>query len=104
LQLVVTVDKDGQRAHGRSRALIQGAPGGGPGMMWAEGVYENTYVLQNGAWKIQHMFWAATFYGSVSGIDSLRFSGAPASTSTPPDEPARQPDTVVGRTLVPFQL
>ena len=107
LQMVITVAADGQHANARSRALIQGAPGGGSGdpgtmMVWAEGVYENSFVKQNGIWKIQHMYWSPTFYATVTGIESIKFSGVPASETFPPDEPARPPDPVVGRTLVPY--
>jgi SnoaL-like domain len=107
LQMVITVAPDGQYANARSRALIQGAPGGGAGdpgtmMVWAEGIYENSFVKRNGIWKIQHMYWSPTFYATVTGIESIKFSGVPASETFPPDEPARPPDPVVGRTLVPY--
>jgi hypothetical protein len=104
LQMVITVDDDLLHAKGRSRALIQGAPGGGPAMVWAEGVYENTFVVRDGAWKIQHMRWSATFYAKVSGIEALMFSGAPASQASPPDAPPPTPDPVVGRALVPYHF
>jgi SnoaL-like domain len=107
LQMVITVAPDGQHANARSRALIQGSPGAGSGepgttMVWAEGVYENHFVKQSGTWKIQHMYWAPTFYATVTGIESIKFSGVPASETFPPDEPARPPDPVLGRTLVPY--
>jgi hypothetical protein len=107
LQMVITVAPDGQHANARSRALIQGSPGAGSGdpgttMVWAEGVYENRFVKQNGIWKIQHMYWAPTFYATVTGIESLKVSGVPASETFPPDEPARPPDPLVGRTLVSY--
>ena len=107
LQMVITVAPDGQQAKARSRALIQGSPGTGSGesghsMVWAEGVYENSFVKQNGIWKIQHMYWAPTFYASVTGIESIKFSGVPASETFPPDEAARAPDPVVGRALVAY--
>jgi SnoaL-like domain len=107
LQMVITIAPDGQHANARSRALIQGSPGAGSGepgttMVWAEGIYENSFVKRNGIWKIQHMYWAPTFYATVTGIESIKFSGVPASETFPPDEPARPPDPVVGRTLVPY--
>jgi hypothetical protein len=102
LQMVITVDADGRHAKGRSRALIQGSRGEGAAMLWAEGVYENTFAKQNGVWKIEHLYWAPTFYANVTGIESIQFSGVPASETFPPDEPARPADPELGRTLVPY--
>jgi hypothetical protein len=100
--MVVTIGADGFHAKGRSRALILGSRGEGPSLVLAEGVYENTFIKQAGVWKIQHMYWAPTFYAKVTGIESLTFSGVPANTAFPPDEPARTPDPVVGRVLVGY--
>jgi len=102
LQMVITVAPDGMHANGRSRALILGSRGEGTSLVLAEGVYENTFIKQAGTWKIQHMYWAPTFYAKITGIESLAFSGAPASTTFPPDEPARTPDPGVGRVLVGY--
>jgi SnoaL-like domain len=102
LQMVITVDPDGQRAKGRSRALILGSKGEDTSLVLAEGVYENSFIKQNGVWKIQHMYWAPTFYAKVTGIESIKYSGVPASTTFPPDEPARAPDPIVGRALVAY--
>jgi hypothetical protein len=100
LQMVITLDPDGLHAKARSRAFIQGSRGEGTALTLAEGVYENTFVKQDGVWKIQHMYWAPTFYANVTGVESLKFSGVPASDAFPPDVPARPADPVVGRTLV----
>ena len=102
LQMVITVDPDGRHAKARSRAFIQGSRGEGTALMLAEGVYENTFIKQNGAWKIQHMYWSPTFYANVTGVESIKFSGVPTSDTFPPDEPARPPDAVVGRVLVQY--
>ena len=107
LQMVITVEPDGRHAKARSRALIQGSGGQGASdlgtaMIWAEGVYENSFVKQDGVWKIQHMYWSPTFYATVTGIESIKFSGVPASETFPPDEPARPADPIVGRTLVSY--
>ncbi|MDB5684422.1 MAG: hypothetical protein JWM75_2120 [Sphingomonas bacterium] len=104
LQMIITVNPGGQTAKARSRALIQGSPGDGPAMVWAEGVYENSFVRAGGEWKIEHMYWAPTFYAKVSGIESLFFAGAPASAEIPPDAPARSPDPVLGRRLVGYHF
>jgi hypothetical protein len=102
LQMVITVDPDGKHAKARSRTFIQGSRGEVTALMLAEGVYENTFIKQNGDWKIQHLYWSPTFYANVTGIESIEFSGVPASETFPPDEPARKPDPVVGRTLVQY--
>jgi hypothetical protein len=73
-------------------------------LMLAEGIYENTYVKQHGLWKIQHMYWAPTFYASVTGIDAIKFSGVGSSEALPPDSPGREADPVVGRVLVPYHF
>lgn len=101
LQMVITVDPDGHHARARSRAMIQGSPGEGPTMIWAEGVYENSFVRVDGAWKIEHMYWSPTFYAKVTGIEEIMFAGTPESTEIPPDAPARPRDPTLGRNLVP---
>lgn len=104
LQMVATVRPDRTHALARSRTLIQGSIDGGPAMVWAEGVYENSFVRVEGEWKIAHMYWTPTFYAKVSGIDSLFFAGAPASAEIPPDRAAPPPDPDLGRHLVPYHF
>jgi hypothetical protein len=104
LQMVITVDPDGLHARARSRTFIQGSRGEGSSLMLAEGVYENSYIKQAGIWKIQHMYWAPTFYANVTGIESIKFSGVAESEAIPPDSPARTPDPVIGRVLVPYHF
>lgn len=100
LQMIITVDPDGTRARGRARALILGSRGEGTNLHLGEGIYENTYVKRGGVWKIEHMYWAPTFYTKVTGIEPIAFSGVPESKSFPPDEPARRPDPDIGRVMV----
>ncbi len=50
-QPVVNVGTDGKSAKGRWRILAM-LGGMGGGATWYSGVYENEYVLQDGAWKI----------------------------------------------------
>ncbi len=102
LQMVITVATDGASAKGRSRALILGSRGEANSLLLAEGVYENTFVKQRGEWKIQHMYWAPTFYASITGIEPIRFSGIGASPTFPPDQPPRPADPEVGRALVAY--
>jgi hypothetical protein len=50
-QPVITLAPDGRTAKGRWRILAM-LGGYGGGATWYSGVYENEYVLQDGAWKI----------------------------------------------------
>jgi hypothetical protein len=103
LQGVVTVDPDRQHAKGRWRALIQGSPPpGGTTMLWAEGVYENHYVNQDGQWKIARLWWVPTFYVSHPGYESVSFASAPASNTIAPQAPSASPLDTLGRAFVPF--
>lgn len=103
LQGVVTVDPDHQHAQGRWRALIQGSPPpGGTTMLWAEGVYENTYVKENGVWKISLLWWVPTFYVSHPGYESVSFASGPPSDAMPPHAPSVPPIEALGRAFVPF--
>jgi hypothetical protein len=68
LQPIVTVAADGQSANGRWRLfLMTGVSGSGSGGNWGEGVYENEYVKQDGAWKIRKLRWYATFVAPYEG-------------------------------------
>jgi hypothetical protein len=103
LQGVVTVAPDRQHANGRWRALIQASPPpGGTTMMWAEGVYENSYVRENGAWKIGVLWWVPTFYVSLPGYESVAFASAPESATLPPQAPSAPPLAALGRSFMPF--
>ena len=103
LQGVVTVDPDRRHAQGRWRALIQGSPPpGGTTMLWAEGVYENTYVKENGVWKISLLWWVPTFYVSHPGYESVSFASGPPSDTMPPHAPSVAPIEALGRAFVPF--
>jgi hypothetical protein len=73
LQDIVDVAPDGLTAQARFRVLLQGgthesAPDPQPGLptqWWEAGVYENTYVKENGIWKIKILYhtltWQAEF-------------------------------------------
>lgn len=53
-QPVITLAPDGKSAKGRWRILAM-LGGFGGGATWYSGVYENEYVLENGAWKISKL-------------------------------------------------
>lgn len=59
MQGVVHVADDGSHANGRWRALIQTGEHG-ESAVWAEGPYENEYVLEDGVWRISKMLWYQT--------------------------------------------
>jgi hypothetical protein len=103
LQGIVTVAPDGRQAQARWRAFIQGSPPpGGITMMWAEGVYENTYRKENGVWKLALLWWVPTFYVNQPGFESVAFQSGPVSDALPPQLPAVPPSAALGRSFVPF--
>lgn len=68
LQPIITVNDDGRTASGRWRAwILSGTSGSGSGGNWGEGPYENTYVKDDGVWKIQSLHWYGTFYVPYEG-------------------------------------
>ena len=60
LQVVVHVAPDGRSAKARSRELNMTGVFESHGE-WSEGVYENTFVKDNGVWKIQDLRYFPTF-------------------------------------------
>ena len=92
IQGIVTLAEPPHRALGRFRALAQFAgelADGSPGTGWAEGVYENQYVQEDGAWRIRTLRWTPSFYGKlpVEAIAAGRPS-APPSSQFPPSAPS----------------
>jgi hypothetical protein len=97
LQPVIDIDRscpgDGGEAHARWRAFIMAGNYGKAGN-WGEGPYENTYVKQDGAWRIKTLHWYRTFIVPYDGgwarrrddADSGSVSGTPA-TDLPPSDP-----------------
>ena len=56
LQDVIDVQPDGKTALGRVRSMMQAGRHvdyGGPRQWWEGGIYENTYVKEDGVWKIR---------------------------------------------------
>jgi hypothetical protein len=124
-QGIVTVTPDRNHAQGRWRAVIQGGGGpqrqqmpgvtqatsdnaGGPpgslaggAMMYAEGVYENTYVRENGVWKIGVLFWVPTYYVSHK-FEYMWFESGAADTKIPPQREPTPPFEPLGRQFMPF--
>ena len=78
LQPVVTLDPGGTTAHGRWHVLTM-LGGYEANATWVDGVYENDYVLDDGAWKISELRTYTVFSGAYdAGWTSPR---APASDS-----------------------
>jgi hypothetical protein len=110
LQPIVTVAQDRKNAQVRCRSLIQATappPQGtapspdGQSLMWAEGVYENTYIKESGVWKIGLLWWVPTFYVSHP-YTRLWFESSPASKAFPPQTQSAPPLQGLGRMFMPF--
>ena len=87
LQGIVDVDPDGMHAKGRWRAL-QWVMTYGKGGIYAEGPYENSYVKQNGVWKIQSMHYFDSYHVTdASGFVKDAVSPSGQTAAFPPDEP-----------------
>lgn len=92
LQPIVTVAADGQTAQARWRALVlTGVSESGSGGNWGEGPYENTYIKQDGTWKIQSVRWYATFIAPYEGgwleVDDDLLRAHTLSPTLEPDAP-----------------
>jgi len=88
LQPVIDVAPDGRTAQGRWRALIM-AGTYGKEASWGEGPYENTYVKQDGVWKIKSTHWYETllvpYAGGWTRERQDHHNGKFASDRVPPD-------------------
>jgi hypothetical protein len=61
LQQVINVSADGTQANVRAR-LFEMFGANNSQAQWAEGIYENRFVLDNGMWKYQSLIGYQTFY------------------------------------------
>jgi triacylglycerol lipase len=87
LQVVVDVADDGRTAKSRSRELDMLGTVGGTGQ-WSEGVYENTWVKDNGVWKLKDLRYFPTFISDYDLGWAKDARPAPtASKDLPPDRP-----------------
>ena len=87
LQIVVNVASDGLTARSRSREFAQTGVYEEYGT-WSAGIYENSYVRQDGKWKIRSLRFYPTFisdYEQGWGQDSQQPAGV--SAALPPDRP-----------------
>ncbi len=102
-QLHITVDPGRQRATMRARAEVQGnSPPGTPHFLFADGIYENDYVREDGVWKIEGIRVTMTFYAALERA-RIWFPSAPPSTDFPPDLPSHPRDPGLGRQFNAFR-
>jgi hypothetical protein len=87
-QPVIHVAEDGMTANMRSRALSMMGSRGSDGR-WMGGVYENTFIKEDGVWKINTDQQFNTYFANFSsGWKDTEWRPAPGiSESNPPDEP-----------------
>jgi acetyl esterase/lipase len=101
LQPIVDVAPDGNTARLRGRELGMTGKVGGQGF-WSEGIYENTFVKDNGVWKIQSLHFYPTFitdYDKGWGKDAQPVPTA--STQLPPDRPPTEVYAIYPKPHVP---
>jgi hypothetical protein len=106
IQGIVTLGEREGQAFGRFRALAQFAqqlPDGTAGCGWAEGVYENEYALEAGAWRIRVLRWMPSFYGKLPAeAIAAGMPSAPASEKFPPSAPPTYGKDDTGSYVLPF--
>lgn len=103
-QLLISVDADRQHARARARAQVQGnSPPDTPTFLLADGVYENTYVREDGRWKIQGLTVTMTYYAALQR-ERISFPTAPPSTMLPPDRPSQPVVAALGRQFNPWHF
>ena len=101
LQPIVDVSADGNTARVRSRELDMTGHIGGQGL-WTEGVYENTFVRDNGVWKFKSLHFYPTFitdYDKGWGKDAQPVPTV--STQLPPDRPPTEVYEIYPKPHVP---
>ena len=103
-QLLIEVADDRQTARARARAEVQGnSPPDTPTFLFADGIYENDYVKEQGVWKIQGIRVTMSYYVALERA-RIWFETAPPSTQVPPNAPATLADEGLGRAFNPFRF
>ena len=99
-QPVVTLAPDGKKANGRFRVLAL-LGGYGEQAIWAGGIYENEYILENGVWKFTSMvldyIWTADYKGGWAHIDPNAKGVVAAPFPKIIDEPFHYKNPITGR-------
>jgi hypothetical protein len=93
VQPVIHVSADGKTARIRARLFQMGGPANGEGS-WLVGVYENSAVVEDGAWKLSGMdldyVWQAPAHGGWVRVKTPPTVAEPALVKEfPPDRPLR---------------
>lgn len=101
--IVHIADNTPDRAYGRWRAWIQAGQYGEHGQ-YAEGVYENEYIREDGVWKIWRLTWFATYYTPADkGVGKETLPLSTMSDSFPPDRlPTYKYEALPGHFIPPF--
>jgi acetyl esterase/lipase len=101
LQPVVDVAPDGKTARIRSRELAMTGKYQGEGT-WSEGVYENTFVKQDGVWKFESLHFYPTFITDYDkGWAKDAQPAQTASNELPPDRPPTELYEIYPKAHVP---
>ena len=101
LQTLVDIAPDGKTAYCRSRELAMTGVYGRSGA-WSEGVYENTYVKDHGAWKFKSLHFYPTFSTDYDlGWAKSALPAAGPSTTAPPDRPPSESYDIYPKAFVP---
>ena len=104
LQPVIDVAADGKTAKGRWRAFIMSGSWGGQAN-WGIGPYENTYVKEDGVWKIKSIHWYETLIVPYEGGWTRErkdfHNGKFVSGQVPPDAPPSEQYEVWPGTYLP---
>ena len=102
-QLMITVEDNRIHARARARAEVQGnSPPDTPTFLFAEGIYENDYIKEDGCWKILGIKVTMTFYAALERAN-IWFGSAPQSDEFPPDTPSEPKNDSLGRQFNAFR-
>jgi hypothetical protein len=101
LQPVVHVAPDGNTANIRARLFVMYGQID-RNAQWGEGVYENTFVKENGVWKYKNLHGFQTFYTNYDGGWAKHSAGMFSPfAGYPPDLPQSIPYEVYPAVFVP---
>jgi len=105
LQTIVTVSPGGRTARARGTEIgMTGTPdgSGGPRALWSQSIYENTFVEQDGVWKLQTMHLYPRFIVDAEKGWAEDAQPAPGpSREFPPDRPSTGTYEIYPRFQVP---
>lgn len=101
LQIVVTVGEDGRTAKSRSRELAMTGEFESHGE-WSEGIYENSYIKQDGVWKFQSLRFYPTFISDYDvGWTQDARPPRTVSATLPPDRPPTEVYEIFPKAHIP---